>query len=62
MDRFRPEYARALILKDDLLQLSSDYEDACEAGAFSRAADIKDCIRDVEHMLFICGVPPEDDR
>jgi hypothetical protein len=45
----------AAMIRDDLARLAADYEAACDAGNFSRAQDIWDCIRETERSLFLTG-------
>lgn len=56
---FQPNFRRARELKEDLDQLQIDYEEACEAGEFSRAQDIKEVIRETETSLWMTGVSSE---
>lgn len=59
MSALRPNFRRARELKDDLDQLRLDYEEAYDAGEFSRAQDIKECIRETEASLWMTGVSSE---
>jgi hypothetical protein len=57
----RPNYRRAREIKADMDDIMNDIESAEKEGAFSRVADLKDSLHELQHAMFLTGVSSEYD-
>lgn len=55
----RPNYRRARELKAEMDEVILEIEAAEKEGAFSRVADLKDSLHEMQHALFLTGVESE---
>ena len=57
----RPNYRRAREIKADIDDIILEIENAEKEGAFSRVADLKDSLHELQHAMFLTGVSSEYD-
>ena len=59
MTALRPNYRRARELKAEMDDVQSGIEAAEAAGNYSQVADLKECLYEIQHAMFLTGVTSE---
>lgn len=59
MSALRPNYRVARQLKAEMDELSILYDEACKAGNFSQAQDIRETLEDMEQQFHLTGISSE---